>query len=154
LVALKREGKLRLFPNIRREPGIGKATSDPDLRHLHESIANQFRLLAEVIETGSSHNPADDPPLAPPIATGNLANTDLPLTLVINDPANQLVNTVEVNNVPFTVSGLALNETATVIFTDVDNHQVSVNVNADGSYSANLSTLDDGTITSTLVETG
>ena len=78
----------------------------------------------------------------------------MPLTLAINDPANQLVNAAEVNNVPFTVSGLALNETATVIFTDVDNNQVSVNVNADGSYSANLSTLDDGTITSSLVETG
>ena len=78
----------------------------------------------------------------------------MPLTLAINDPANQLVNAAEVNNVPFTVSGLALNETATVIFTDVDNNQVSVNVNADESYSANLSTLDDGTITSSLVEIG
>src|SRR5262249_7565368 len=48
------------------------------------------------------------------------------------------------------VSGLKVNETATVTFTDVDNHQVMVNVSANGNYSANLSTLDDGTITSSL----
>ncbi len=51
---------------------------------------------------------------------------------------------------PFTVSGLTAGETGAVTFTDTADHQVVVSVAANGTYSADLSGLTDGTITSSL----
>ena len=76
------------------------------------------------------------------------------LTLSINDTTDHVINATEATDVAFTVSGLTVNETAKVTFTDAANHQVVVNVGANGSFSANLSALDDGTITSSLSATG
>jgi hypothetical protein len=53
--------------------------------------------------------------------------------------------------VPFTIAGLDLEDTGTVTFTDANNKTVQVNVNGgQTSYTANLSTLADGRITSSL----
>jgi probable HAF family extracellular repeat protein len=53
--------------------------------------------------------------------------------------------------VPFSIAGLESEDTGTVTFTDVNNKTVVVNVNgSQTSYLANLSTLADGTITSSL----
>jgi hypothetical protein len=50
---------------------------------------------------------------------------------------------------PVTVAGTA-GETGTLVFTDSIGDRVSLNINGDGKYLVNLSTLDDGSITSTL----
>ena len=73
--------------------------------------------------------------------------------LVINDTADHVINATESTAVAFTISGLKGNETGAVTFTDAANHQVVVNVGANGSYAADLSTLTDGTITSSLAAT-
>jgi hypothetical protein len=53
--------------------------------------------------------------------------------------------------VPFTIAGLESEDTGTVTFTDVNHKTVVVNVNGSQiTYTANLSSLADGTITSSL----
>jgi Bacterial Ig-like domain/Right handed beta helix region len=75
-------------------------------------------------------------------------------TLSLNDTADHIVNSTESASVTFTVSGLPSNEPGTVTFTDAANQQVVVNVGGNGNFSADLSALTDGTITSSLVATG
>src|SRR5262245_34328582 len=69
---------------------------------------------------------------------GNFHHT---LSLAVDDTADHLINATEINAVGFTISGLNASETAQVIFTDINNHHVTVEVTANGSYSANLSAL-------------
>jgi uncharacterized repeat protein (TIGR03803 family) len=52
--------------------------------------------------------------------------------------------------VPFTIAGLDAEDTGTVTFTDHNGKSVQVSVNGGTNYSANLTTLADGTITSSL----
>src|SRR5262249_40751852 len=75
------------------------------------------------------------------------------VALKVDDTSDHVISSAEAIDVTFTVSGLKVGQTATVTFTDGNNQQVSVNVSGDGSYSANLSSLDDGTITSSLSST-
>ena len=70
-------------------------------------------------------------------------------TLVINDTADHVINFNEASNVSFTVSGLNGGGAGTVTFADAD-HQVVVGVTGNGAYSADLSTLTDGAVTSLL----
>jgi hypothetical protein len=73
--------------------------------------------------------------------------------LVVNEPADHLINAAEAAEVTFTVSGLGSGEAGVVTITDAVNHQVVINVDTNGTYSANLSTLVDGTISSSLSTT-
>src|SRR5262249_33807932 len=94
-----------------------------------------------------------EPMFAFSLPSANLSSVP-PLNLAINDTTDQVINGTEAPSVAFAVSGLTVGETGTVTFSDAASHQVVVNVNANGSYSANLSALDDGTVSSTLVATG
>jgi len=71
----------------------------------------------------------------------------------VNDTADHIINAAESTAVAFTVSGLAAGATGAVTFTDIANHQVVVRVGGNGTYSANLSALADGTVTSALSAT-
>ena len=75
-------------------------------------------------------------------------------SLSINDTADHVINATESTAVAFAVSGLAPGASGEVTFTDTANHQVVVDIGGNGTYSASLSTLTDGTITSSLVTTG
>jgi autotransporter passenger strand-loop-strand repeat protein len=68
---------------------------------------------------------------------------DPSLTVNASDPAH----------VTFTVGGLASNDHGTVTFTDVTGVQDVVSINSNGTYSANLSNLANGTIDYTLTVT-
>jgi large repetitive protein len=70
--------------------------------------------------------------------------------LLVDDTADHIINATESAAVAFTVSGLARGETGIVTFTDASNRHVVVGVDGNGTYSANLSTLTDGRITSSL----
>jgi hypothetical protein len=64
---------------------------------------------------------------------------------------NTAVNAATASTVSFTVAGLDLEDTGTVTFTDANGKTVQVNVNGgQASYTANLTSLADGTITSSL----
>ncbi len=70
------------------------------------------------------------------------------LKLAVN---NTHVGKITASAVSFTIAGLDTEDTGTVTFTDGNNHKVTVPVTgATGSYSANISPLTDGTITSSL----
>ena len=88
--------------------------------------------------------------LAGPIITSFLLDTGVAAP-VINDAADHLINATESAAVAFTFSGLSAGAAGT--FTDVASHEVVVNVDATGSYPADLSTLADGAITSSLSAT-
>ncbi|MFC3321575.1 Ig-like domain-containing protein [Mesorhizobium cantuariense] len=66
------------------------------------------------------------------------------------DAANLVTNNAEKTAVGFTVAGLDADATGVVTFTDASSNTVTVNVSANGSYSANLSALTDGPISSVL----
>src|SRR5262249_2259832 len=68
--------------------------------------------------------------------------------LRIDDTTDHVINATESSTVTFEVSGLTSGATGAVTFTDSADHEVVVNVGANGSYSADLSTLSDGTIES------
>ncbi len=76
------------------------------------------------------------------------------LGLSINDTGDHVINATESSGVAFTVSGLATGAIGEVTFTDSANHQVVVDIGGNGNYSADLSTLLDGTINSSLLTTG
>ena len=82
-----------------------------------------------------------------------VASPNSELTLSINDTADHVINAAESRAVAFTVAGLDVGASGTVTFTDTANHQVAVAVGGDGIFSANLSGLADGTITSELSAT-
>ena len=71
-------------------------------------------------------------------------------SLSVADTADHIINAAESTDVAFTVSGLVAGATDTVTFSDTSNHQVVVNVEGNGVFSANLSSLTDGAITSVL----
>ena len=75
-------------------------------------------------------------------------------TLAINGTADHVINATESTGVAFSVSGLATGGTGAVTFTNSGNHQVVVGIQGNGTYSADLSSLTDGTITSSLSATG
>jgi len=74
-------------------------------------------------------------------------------SLSINDTVDHVINAAESTAVAFTVSGLEPGVTGAVTFNDASNHQVVVDVRANGTFSANLSGLTDGTITSVISAT-
>ena len=90
---------------------------------------------------------------AAPLPTSSLPDTGT-ATLLINDTADHVINAVELTSVSFGVSGLAGGSTGAVTFTDSGDHHVVVAIQGNGSYSADLSSLTDGTITSSLSATG
>src|SRR6185369_15578211 len=71
-------------------------------------------------------------------------------TLLVSDTADHIINATESTDVSFTVSGLQAGAAGTVTFSDASNHQVVVAIDGNGTFSANLSSLADGTITSLL----
>ena len=88
------------------------------------------------------------------VASGNSVLLDthgaMNAALIVNDTADHVINATESTAVTFTVSGLESGEAGTVTFTDASNHHVFVGVDGSGTYSANLSALTDGQITSSL----
>ena len=72
------------------------------------------------------------------------------LNLRVDDTADHVINACESTNVSFAVSGLTAGTAGMVTFSDSSNHQVVVNVGGNGVFSANLSSLTDGAITSAL----
>src|SRR6185503_17459403 len=86
-------------------------------------------------------------------ATGNAVELDTDAgqvaTLTVDDTANHNINATESSSVAFTVGGLDDAGTGTVTFTD-GTSSVVVNVTGNGGYHADLSTLADGQITSSL----
>ena len=75
-------------------------------------------------------------------------------SLSVADTSDHIINATESASVAFTVSGLSAATTGAVTFTDSGNHQVVIDVQGNGAYSADLSTLTDGTITSSLSAAG
>ena len=74
-------------------------------------------------------------------------------TLSINDTPDHVINAIESTSVAFSVSGVPTGATGQVTFTNSANHQDVVSIAGNGTYSANLSTLLDGTISSSLSAT-
>jgi Right handed beta helix region len=103
-------------------------------------------LLAIDLLTGTNFTASGNPVLLDTHIAMNSA-------LVVNDTADHVINATESTAVAFTVSGLARGETGALTFADASNHEVVVDVGGNGTYSANLSTLTDGTITSSLAAT-
>src|SRR5690348_5664402 len=93
----------------------------------------------------------------PASATGNAVALDTDktevATLSVNDTVDHVINNAESTAVSFTVAGLDDGGSGTVTFTDIHGHTVSVGVTGNGTFSANLSSLDDGSITSALAFT-
>ncbi len=100
-------------------------------------------LLAINLLTGTSFTGSGNPVQ---LETKSVTNA----ALTISDTADHVINAAESTAVTFTVAGLPRNETGTVTFTDGSNRHVVVGVDGNGTYSANLSALTDGTITSSL----
>src|SRR5207245_1702000 len=69
-------------------------------------------------------------------------------TLAVNDTADHIINASEAHSVAFTVGGLD-DEAGTVTFADGTNH-VTVNVSGNGTFTADLTPLNDGPISSAL----
>ena len=86
-------------------------------------------------------------------ATGNTVALDTDktevATLSVNETADHVINATEAKTVSFTVGGLDDSGTGTVTFSD-GTHHVAVAVTGNGSYSVDLSSLNDGNITSSL----
>ncbi|WP_285920154.1 hypothetical protein, partial [Halomonas elongata] len=76
-----------------------------------------------------------------------------PVAALTSDDADGLINADESGASSYTVSGLDADATAEATFTDSNGDSVTVNVTANGSATADLSTLADGEITSELVIT-
>jgi large repetitive protein len=95
-------------------------------------------------------------------AAGNVSQPSAALNFVVDTDAGEqgllklTVTTTAISaataaSVPFTIAGLDSEDTGTVTFTDVNHKTVVVNVNGNqNSYTANLSSLADGTVTSSL----
>src|SRR5204862_97199 len=73
-------------------------------------------------------------------------------TLTVDATGDSVINTSESTTVSFAVGGLDDAGTGTVTFSDGTNH-VIVNVTGNGTYSANLHSLTDGPISSSLAFT-
>ena len=101
-------------------------------------------------------NPTEDETLATLglMSLGLMSTVIAAPSLSIDDTSDHLINATESTAVAFTVSGLSPGATGAVTFSDASNHQVVVGVGGDGTFSANLSGLTDGTITSLLSATG
>ena len=95
------------------------------------------------------------------VAGENSGNGQVTLTPIDDDSAEQAALKLTIGNtnigssaasaVPFTIAGLDPEDTGTVTFTDVNNKTVTVNVTASQtSYTADLTSLADGAITSSL----
>ncbi|WP_275288535.1 Ig-like domain-containing protein, partial [Halomonas elongata] len=76
-----------------------------------------------------------------------------PVAALTSDDADGLINADEAGASSYTVSGLDAEATAEATFTDSNGDSVTVNVTANGSVTADLSTLADGEITSELAIT-
>src|SRR5205085_1888535 len=75
-------------------------------------------------------------------------------TRAIDDTADHVINVAEATTVSYTVDGLESGDTATVTFSDgTPAHDIVVTGLANGTYTVDLSTLTDGTITSSLTST-
>ena len=98
-----------------------------------------------------------DPENNPAAATGNTVTLDTDkaqvATLVVADTADHIINNTESTAVSFTVGGLDEAGTGTVTFSDGVNPNVVVSVTGNGTYTANLHSLKDGSITSALAFT-
>ena len=71
-------------------------------------------------------------------------------TLTVDDTADHLIDSAEAASVAFTVAGLDADATAIATFTD-GTHSVQVTgIAANGTYSANLTSLDSGTVHASL----
>ena len=73
--------------------------------------------------------------------------------LLIDDTADHIIDAKEAAHVAFTISGFDWGTNGSVVFTDANNDQVVVNINSNGTYMADLSTLISGAISSELLAT-
>ena len=79
------------------------------------------------------------------------ANEQSALRLTADSGSTKPIGAAGATNVPFTIAGLDLEDSGIVTFTDVKGKTVQVGVNGgQTSYSADLSTLADGSVTSSL----
>src|SRR5258707_612904 len=74
-------------------------------------------------------------------------------TLVVADTADHVINNAESTAVSFTVGGLDDTGSGTVTFSDGVNPNVVVSITGNGTYTVNLHSLKDGSITSALAFT-
>src|SRR5260221_13065646 len=72
---------------------------------------------------------------------------------MVADTADHVINNAESTAVSFTVGGLDDTGSGTVTFSDGVNPNVVVSVTGNGTYTVNLHSLKDGSITSTLAFT-
>ena len=79
------------------------------------------------------------------------ANEQTALHLTVNGNSTTPIGSTGAGTVAFTIAGLDPEDTGTVTFTDASSKTVVVNINGtQTSYSANLTSLTDGTVTSSL----
>lgn len=78
------------------------------------------------------------------------SDTNIVPSVVVDGGGSPVINAAGAQTVSFTVGGLD-DETGTATFTDSAQHSVAAVVSGNGSFSVNLSSLNDGTITSSLV---
>ena len=108
------------------------------------TLATPFKVAAPAFVSSLSSEPS--------LSINDTADHVIPSSS-INDTADHVINAAESRAVAFTVSGLDARTDGKVTFTDAAAHQVVVNVGGNGTYSADLSNLSDGTITSSLLTT-
>src|SRR5215475_6915978 len=110
--------------------------------------AHTFRLVgagsqyANTQQAFAASNPGD-------IIIDGSADFDNNQALIVDGTSNNSIDATEATSVSFTVSGLDVDATGVPTFTDVHGHTLSSGtISADGTYTIDLSTFDDGPITS------
>jgi hypothetical protein len=118
----------------------GNGTFSADLSSLSDGVITSSLQVTD--PSGNSHS-----------ATGNAVALDADSTvqpvLAVNDTADHVINAAEAKTVAFTISGLEGDETGTVTFSDGSHTKVAT-VTGNGTFTVDLSSLSDGTITSSL----
>ena len=101
-------------------------------------------------ELSSDGNGGTNIDLAPAVLDDD-TNEQAALRLTVDNSSSKPIGAAGTSNVPFTLAGLDLEDSGTVTFTDANGKTAKVGVNGgQNSYSANLSKLGDGPITSSL----
>ena len=97
--------------------------------------------------TASNESAASDAISSTHADTAAQVGSSLP-QLTVNDTVDHIVNSSEATAVQYTVSGL--DSSGTVTFKDASNHEVTASISGNGVYTADLSSLTDGKITSSV----
>ena len=81
------------------------------------------------------------------------ADKNTPATLVTNGTIDDVINNTEKTAVAYTVAGLDADATAVITFASTGGGTKTANVSANGTFSVDLTTLGDGTITESMLIT-